>query len=576
MLESWTIVGKAQADALANAESAENFWSSMPRDPFEMQRRLCDELAKGAGWERPDINRFRALRQHDRRANRLLEAFLSEYAALSGQSPVIGRQLWHAALELSRSFAHDYERFLRVACNATAGSAWIERTPELLVRLFRHREVELLLALCRYERWPRARWKSLHTAYRFASAQGVETRAVPVARLADKTAITDTPQQAYLRILLLQLLDGGQFRPGEITQARRHIGRWSEGLALQRLHALMNDADSPNGFVVDLACSEGLARARSAAAADLLWLDTTPIAQSIDAAIAEGRESTAAVGAATPQVEHLDLLRKLQRLYAPQPAQIKRRGERIAAALMSAEAALGDLQAIFRMLRDEARRAIAASNVPMPYADEITITDVGSTRAATASTPAGSSANSASGAAGALHSSWHIRDRSDSGCRLRGRIPDARFVMPGLLMAYRADKVGPWTVAVVRRLDKLMGNNVEVGVEHLGRNPQRVILLANAQRAAETGSPPQPRPERFAALYLPESKEFPRMPMKTLLMPTCEFAPGRVITMLSTTKEVAIRLKEPLERQPDFVWTSFEAVEIGAAADRESSHSGQA
>ena len=65
MLESWTIVGKAQADALANAESAENFWSSMPPDPFEMQRRLCDELAKGAGWERPDINRFRALRQHD-------------------------------------------------------------------------------------------------------------------------------------------------------------------------------------------------------------------------------------------------------------------------------------------------------------------------------------------------------------------------------------------------------------------------------------------------------------------------------------------------------------------------------
>src|SRR3977135_2522786 len=126
MLESWTIVGKAQSDALANAESAENFWSSMPRDPFEMQRRVGAATAKDTGWERPDINRFRALRQHDRRATRLLEAFLSEYASMSGQSPVIGRQLWHAALELSRSFAHDYEHFLRIACNAAVGSAWIE------------------------------------------------------------------------------------------------------------------------------------------------------------------------------------------------------------------------------------------------------------------------------------------------------------------------------------------------------------------------------------------------------------------------------------------------------------------
>ena len=48
---------------LANAEAAEKFWDSLPAaTPSEMQRRLCDELAKGAEWDKLDINRFRALR----------------------------------------------------------------------------------------------------------------------------------------------------------------------------------------------------------------------------------------------------------------------------------------------------------------------------------------------------------------------------------------------------------------------------------------------------------------------------------------------------------------------------------
>jgi hypothetical protein len=36
--------------------------------------------------------------------------------------------------------------------------------------------------------------------------------------------------------------------------------------------------------------------------------------------------------------------------------------------------------------------------------------------------------------------------------------------------------------------------------------------------------------------------------------------------MRSKTSQIGIRLKEPLERQASFVWTSFELVE--AAADR--------
>jgi hypothetical protein len=566
MLESSTILGKGKpdADALANAEAAEKFWDSLTRrDPIEMQRRLCDELAKGAGWDKLDINRFRALRVLDRRAGRLLEGIVAEYAVLGGQSPALERPLWHAALEMSRSFAHDFDRFLRTVRTGAAGSAWQERTPELLVRLFQHREIELLLALLRYIKWPRGRWKSLHDAFRFATANGFATQAVPMGKGADGAVITVTPERVYVRIMLLQLLEGGQFRPEEIAWARRAIVDWSKSLALRELSALLHDDERKNGFIVDLAGTKGLTRISARAAGDLLWLDTTPITDSINAAIAERGDVAAKAATAALQP---GLLHRLQLLYAPQPKRIKRRGERTAVALMSVEATLGGLQTIFRALREEADRAIAAAMVPMPFADEITITAVDSTRVARGPASVDSSARSAGAGYDVLHSTWHVRDRSDSGCLLRGRVPDARRLLPGLLVAFRDDRVVPWTVAVVRRLNRLVGNNVEIGVEHLGRNPQRIILLSGPG-SPETGVASETRPDRFVALYLPESDASLKIPIKTLLMPACEFVPGRVMTMLSTTQEVAIRLRKPLEHQADFVWASFEPLDGGTSAD---------
>jgi hypothetical protein len=354
---------------------------------------------------------------------------------------------------------------------------------------------------------------------------------------------------------MVQLMDGGRFRPEEIAWARRQIGRWSEALTLERLNPMIDHSRSQKGFVVNLAGTGGLARMTATETGDLLWLDATPIARAIDAKMEEGADAASPGPTPVRSQLQLDLLRRLRDLYAPQRVHVKRRGERTATVLTSAEATLGDLQTIFRMLRDEARREIETSSVPMPYADEITITDVGSTQRVSASQqpPGGRSTPQAT---------WHIRDRSESGTRLRGRMSDARLLMPGLLIAFRDEKADPWTVAVVRRATRLMGNNVELGVEHLGRAPQRVILLSRAPDALETDA----RPDRIPALYLPESETCPKMPIRTLLMPTCEFAPDRVMTMRSKMDQVGIRLKEPLERRALFVWTSFDPIEI--AADR--------
>lgn len=556
--------GKFESDCLRNVEAAESFWQTLPRDdPVELQRKVCNALARVSGSGKANIDRFRALRALDRRMHGPLAEILSEYAALGRQSPVRAARLWDAAFELTRSFGHEYGHLLRFVRDSVQGDAWLEYVPELVVRLFRHREIELYLTLCRYAAWPRERWKFLNDAYAFALSIEVSRCEVLMYHLADKTAVSMTPEQMYLRVLLLQVVGGGQFVQSEMTFARRVIARCSVPLALAAMAAETGSVTGESGFVVDLSGSEALVRPPIATTGVVLRLDTTPLATAIDGEYAALQVAAAAHGAnATTIARQAAILAKLKIACAPHPVRIRRRGERTAVALRSVQATIGGLPTIFNRLCDDAHRVAGLDPAQEPYVDAITVIEPREHRDAGAAVPHGNGARLAVPDSFKVpHAVWQMRDGSDSGCRLRGRGSDAQRLMTGCLVAFRDDAATPWTVAIIRRLKKLVGSNVELGAEYIGRNPQRVVLLTDAARgngAESTGGP-----DRFAALYLPESVAQPNVPIKTLLMPACEFALGRLFTMLSASRELPIRLKEPLEHQIDFVWTSFEFIGAG-------------
>jgi hypothetical protein len=556
MLDTHSVAGKEGADPLVNVDCAESFWRSLPHDdPVELQRRLCGVLAKVGDWQDPDIEQFRALRALDYQTQRLLASILFEHTVLGGHAPEVTRRRWLAGLELSRSFSNAYDHVLRVVCELAPGSVWSERTPDLVVRLFRHREVELLLTLCLYESWPRGRWKGLHDAYRFALATRAGKREVAIERRRNSRAKTVTPEQMYVRILLLQMMDGGQFMSSEIAAARLAIKGWSKLVSLVPGTADGVPTRPAEGFVVDLASGDGLKRATADLTSDHLWLDTVPIATSIDRDVDALKNAPAEGSAAiSSPTRRLALLSKLKILCAPTPVRIRRRSERAAVSLMSVDVAAGDLNNIFKKLRDEARRVAERSDAPELYRDESTITDAGAAALATTMDCV------------EPQPWWHIRDRSDSGCRLRGRVSDLQQWAPGSLIVFRNDESVPWTLAVVRRLKKLVGNNVELGVEHLGRNPQCVVMSPVAPDTSDRVEPVDASSERFAALYLPESDSHPRIPIKTLIVLACDFNKGRVVSMQSTRREVAVRLKKPIEYQTDFVWTTFEFIDGRLAA----------
>ena len=251
------------------------------------------------------------------------------------------------------------------------------------------------------------------------------------------------------------------------------------------------------------------------------------------------------------------MLNKLRVIYAPDPVRITRRGEREPVALPVQ--LITGLPNIMQILREEARAHAKVAPMREPPAEGITFPPLDATTdfpAFADGDAAGPPPLARANGSGVAHEVWQLRDRSDSGSRLRGQIDDLNRVIPGALIAFRESVDAPWTVSVVRRFRRLMVNFVELGVEHIGRRPSVVKMVAEPSG-----------PSSFVALYLPPSERQPTMPIKTLLLPVRQFRADGRLTLLSSMSSYTLRLNEPIQQQFEYIWTSFTVIEHASASN---------
>jgi len=119
----------------------------------------------------------------------------------------------------------------------------------------------------------------------------------------------------------------------------------------------------------------------------------------------------------------------------------------------------------------------------------------------------------------------------------------------------------PWTLAVVRRLKKLVGNHVDMGVEYVGQDPRCVRLAVVDDRDARRRELADERGRSFAGLYLPESPRHPRMPFKTLIVPAQAFGDDCCLSLRTADADYTIRPKEPIEEQGEFIWLPYQVID---------------
>jgi len=221
------------------------------------------------------------------------------------------------------------------------------------------------------------------------------------------------------------------------------------------------------------------------------------------------------------------------------------------------------LSGIIQMLREEAGRPVTTAAAAEPRGTELAASPLGLATdfPAMPSTDGAGLARTRGGGPSAAQHVWQVRDRSESGARLRGQVDDLNRIIPGSLVAIRERADAPWTISVVRRFRRLMVNFVEIGVEHIGRRPSVVKIVAKP--SAQGGTPGAYANGRFVALYLPPSETRPVMPIRTLLLPARKFDADGRITLLSSNSNYTLRLNEPIQQQFEYLWASFTVVDDG-------------
>ncbi len=537
----------------------EGLLPSIPQsDPIETQNAVCEAIAWLIRDGQPEIVRLEALFALERQAQPVSQLLLAQYVEGDRQVRPFEWKAWHSAMRLSRSLFQAYEYFLH-HIRETADDNWTEHEPSVSVQLFDHRKVEFLLRFLRYKKRSSEQWRQLHEMYRLARERGLLNRPDAISETDGKRRTMGKLEQQYLQILLLEAMNGGQFSPREALWAHRWFARWCSGpgLRLTQVNGRVNF--EPNGFVVDTGGSDGLTRA-PAAGGKLLYFDSSPLSAMIDQEVASLRDGATFPHQAMPAVRagQLALLNKLSILFAPNPVNIERRAERKPVAL-AVQAIAGFPYIIAELWKNGHKQNDGASSAAA-LGNENTISPLGGPTFSpffATDSDTGAMSFSTAGPFGATPQIWQVKDRSDSGCRMRAQIDNLNLVIPGSLIAVRDSETSPWIVSVVRWFRRLMVDHVEIGVEYLGRKPRFVKMVANYDCDLAIAGAPDSASRCFAALYLPPSEKRPTMPIKTLLLPAREFRAGCDVTLLSSNATYSMRLNEPIQQQFEYVWTSF-------------------
>jgi len=321
-------------------------------DPLAAQSWLCKELSRLAAPAHSSDAVLRAVLALDAHARPVGKRLLAAYAEGGADLRAFDSRYLISARLLSRSFAQAYERLL-AHLEDPAGEAWRSNVVTVIVQLFRHRQADVLLRLMRYKRDSSEQWRQLYAAYRFAQVNGLENERLVVDGEDDLMGARSV-RHHFIELLLLSAMNTGALSPRELLWASNWLADWSTLLHLHPIHERDAGRRGTDGFVVDLAGSEGLTRVEPGEAADL-HLDTAPLMARIDQEIAflndpadaDPLESSGARAAA------IALLSKLRILYSPEPVQFTRRGERkMLAATVQSTCGLGH---VVKTVREEAQ-----------------------------------------------------------------------------------------------------------------------------------------------------------------------------------------------------------------------------
>ena len=549
------------SDPVVSPKAAAGWLREMPSLDIVARQQLVVRALEGMRQSRRpvDFSRAHALQYLDAALGADRRQLFKQYVESLESKPKVSERLWQASLDLAQGFIAAYQHVLETALAPSSFGRWKPQVPILFARLVHYYGTDAKLRVCKHEHWIPAKWVELHRTYMRASELGVER--VATALGGNHGSGTQwSVEQEYVYALLVHQLNSGNLSPPNLDWAVSQIRTWSRRLELAALPKTME------GFFVDLAGRTGLLRRTGQdSGAMLRYLDTTALAEQLDMTLAALRHSEETdqgpVGPINQQ--RALILDKARAAIAPNLNTDMRRDPRTPC-VVAARVRIG-LPRILHELSKPPGDADRADSV-VGNNEQIEVYAVAGPVRATR--PVTDEADTLSASLATFSDPvWQVKDRSVAGLRIYAGSGVGQSLTLGALVGVRQSDVSGWVLGVVRRLNKLSTDEVEAGVSLIAERVVPVTL--NAKREVKqdmgivvNGFDASLLGPKIEGLYLPPpSRPDKPLVVKTLIIPTHEYAEGRKIILTTGRSLYTVAMRQLVEQRADWSWIAISIVE---------------
>jgi hypothetical protein len=550
---------KDQSDPLSSTRSASSWLRDLPTLDIIGRQQSVMRAFEGMRTSRKplDPSRVAAIEFLDAALAADRRQLIKQYVENVDGSAKLAERIWQAVFEMTQGFMSAYQTALEQAL-IQAAPRWKPLIPTLMSRLIHYYGTDAKLRVFRFERWIPAKWIELHRLYMRATELGVDR--VPTALVAAGNAATQwTIEQEYLFVLLIHQLNTGNLSPGELDWASAQLRAWGRRVTLDAVPR------SLEGFFVDVAGKGGLVRRTGNDAGSMLrYLDTTPLAEQLERAIAALRqaETTDQGPAASINQLRIAILERVRPAVAPNLNADLRRDPRIPVAA-AARVRVG----LARICADLAAKHMTEMTAEQQGGSEqIEVYEVAAGPRVRRRPPDAHDTLTAS--IGSFSDPmWQVKDRSVAGLRIAASGGIGQSLALGSLVAVRQSDVTDWVLGVVRRLNKVSNDEVEAGVSIVAERVVAVTLNAKRETRESMGIEVDgidvsTMGARFEALYLPPpSRPDKPLAVKTLIVPTSEYSDGRQVILTTGRSMYTFALRNLIEQRADWSWAAIQILD---------------
>ena len=550
---------KDVTDPLVSTKAVSSWLRQLPaQDVLGRQQHIMRAFDAMRQSRRPlDLNRVQAIESLDTALGADRRQLIKQYVENFDGAPPLAERIWQAIYDLSQGFIFAYHGALEEALGQGSSARWKPVVPLLFARLIHYYGTDAKLRVFRHERWIPGKWMDLHRVYMRACELGLD-RVPTILGNAGPNAMEWTIEQEYLYVLLLHLLNTGNMSPPQIDWATAQLRAWSRRLQLDAAPRSME------GFFVDITGKAGLARrAGNDSGSMLRYVDTTPLAEQLDRAIAALRQAESTDQGPAGPINQLRIatLEKVSPAVAPNLNAELRRGPRVACTVR-AKVRIGLSRICSELLQKDAEGdsdgAVGAEHI------EVYAVPDGPRPKRRVPDEHDSLAASLMSFSDPL---WQIKDRSVTGLRIAASSGLGQSLTLGALVAVRQSDVTDWVLGVVRRMSKVSNDEVEAGMSIIAERVVPVTLYAPRQPRESMGFVVEgidlsTMGAHFHGLYLPApSRPDKPLSVKTLIVPTQEYAEGRNVVLTTGHSVYTIALRHLVEQRADWSWSAIQIVE---------------